>query len=148
MNQHYCPLLASCIPANRTCSLEELASYLLNPSHAYYGQNCVVGYVWCPGSQSCIMNTSTCSYNSSLAFLSPNITCPGSESFCVGERRCTNASCTDPVKPAFTVYENGTGTHFIVICVYILYSRGTQHCLGVKWFVRRRCLSNLASLYS
>ena len=27
-------------------------------------------------------------------------------------------------------------------------SRGTQCCRGVKWFVRRRCLSNLASLSS
>ena len=32
--------------------------------------------------------------------------------------------------------------------IYFITSRGTQRFLGVKWFVRRRCLSNLASLSS
>ena len=38
------------------------------------------------------------------------------------------------------------GCAFLVI-IYRT-SRGTQLCLGVKWFARRRCLSNLASLSS
>ena len=36
---------------------------------------------------------------------------------------------------------------FYILLYYT--SRGTQRCLGVvKWFVRRRCLFNLASLSS
>ena len=38
------------------------------------------------------------------------------------------------------------GLFAVTVCK--ISSRGTQRCLGVKWFVRRRCLSNLASLCS
>ena len=35
---------------------------------------------------------------------------------------------------------------YLVLNLYTI-SRGTQRCPGVEWFVRRRCLSNLASLF-
>ena len=38
-----------------------------------------------------------------------------------------------------------TYVHLVSKNLYIT-SRGTQRCLGVKWFVSRRCLSNFASL--
>ena len=36
----------------------------------------------------------------------------------------------------------------LVASVVYLFAPGAQLCPGIKWFVRRRCLSNLASLSS
>ncbi|XP_065064931.1 uncharacterized protein LOC135691100 isoform X2 [Rhopilema esculentum] len=122
-NHTYCPLLASCIPAGYPCSLQELSNYLQDNTLAYFGVSCQQDEIFCPGTQSCILNTTVCDYNSSLSVL--NITCPGNETYCVDERKCVSGSCSMPNLPVFNFNDSNTGwmqfcTNFKYICPKIL----------------------------
>ena len=109
-NKTYCPLFAACIPTDEVCCLAALATFISDSTIGYFGQNCSEGETFCPGTQSCLLNTSSCTFNESLINL--NITCFDNSSYCMGERKCSNETCTSPVRPSFSFNDTVTGMSF------------------------------------